>query len=164
MEQISQIHEDKLSDVSNHTANLIRNSSRILLDLCSSEEKTLNNIFEVKKPPKIRLKEFLEQIAIHSELEDSTLIVGIILIDRLTKEASLKINKNNIHRILIAALEVAIKLNEDVIFSDKDLAAVSGINLNLFIELELNFLLLLDWRIHVSREEFLLYKALIEGY
>lgn len=143
---------------------LTSKASRVLLDLITVNKGESRSIFEVKKSSKVGIEDYLDRIISYSEMEDSTLIVGIILVDRIMKEASLKLSHNNIHRILIACLVVALKLNEDIIFTDKEYAMIGGINLKLFIELEKEALQLLDWRVEVTYEEYMLYKTLIEGY
>lgn len=162
MEQLKYPQSELRGKICNQ-ASLASKASRVLLDLSCGADMT-DSIFDVKKPPKVGLDDYLNRIIIHSEMEESTLIIGIILIDRLTKEANLKISQHNIHRVLMAALVVALKLNEDIIYTDKEYAAIGGINLNLLIELEMSTLKLLNWRVQATNEEFELYKTLIESY
>lgn len=55
-------------------------------------------IFTAKKPPSISILAYLERILKYCKLEDSTMVVALILIDRLCDMNNFQMNKNNIHR------------------------------------------------------------------
>ena len=63
-----------------NTFSLIEKASRLLLDLCLRRECWKGNIFEAKQIPKISIEQYLDRIIELSEAENSTLIIGIILI------------------------------------------------------------------------------------
>ena len=60
--------------------------------------KKPNNTFTAKKPPSISILAYLERIMKYCKLEDSTMVVALILIDRLCDMNNFQISKNNIHR------------------------------------------------------------------
>ena len=140
----------------------VESASRLLLDSCNSVSNSYISIFEVKKHPKISVTDYLERFVVHSEMEESTILVALILIDRLTKMTKIKLNMSNIHRILVTMLVIAIKTNEDIIYTNLEYAMIGGISSSLLNELEMNALVMLDWQVHVDIQEYLLYKDLLQ--
>jgi hypothetical protein len=56
------------------------------------------SVFNSKKPPSISIQQYIERIVKYSKLEDSTLIIILIYIDRLCEKTQIHINELNIHR------------------------------------------------------------------
>ena len=52
-------------------------------------KKQEKSIFNAKKIPKISLKEYLERIKFYTEIENNTLIISLIYIDRLLQNTNL---------------------------------------------------------------------------
>ena len=55
------------------------------------------------------------------------------------------------------------KYYEDENFNDKDYSKLLKINVNDIIKMEVEFLSLIDFSLHITEEEFLKYKANLEG-
>ena len=90
-------------------------------------------------------------------MELSTLIISMIYIDRICKE-KIFLNEYNIHRVMLIAIYIAYKYNEDCIYDNKYLALVSGISNAEMILLEQDFLELIDFKLYVNEETFKQYK------
>lgn len=63
----------------------------------SKEEKSSAS-FWAKKPPSISILGYFERIVKYSHIEDSTIIISLIFIDRLCEISNIQLNKHNIHR------------------------------------------------------------------
>lgn len=56
------------------------------------------SVFSSKKPPSVSILSYLERIVKYTKMEESTLIVTLILIDRLCELNAVKLDRLNIHR------------------------------------------------------------------
>ncbi|OUM58933.1 hypothetical protein PIROE2DRAFT_66565 [Piromyces sp. E2] len=63
------------------------------------------------------------------------------------------INSYNIHRLLIAGITVSAKFNSDIFFLNSHYAKVGGLPINELNNLEMEFLMLNNYDLHVSVEE-----------
>jgi hypothetical protein len=61
-------------------------------------EKQRKLIFNAKKPPSISIHEYLERILKYTHIEESTLIISLIYIDRVCESNDLILTQNNVHR------------------------------------------------------------------
>ena len=59
-----------------------------------------NMCFSSSSIPSIELKKYLERIIIYTESEESTIIIALIYIDRLSKFSGIILTPYNIHRIM----------------------------------------------------------------
>ena len=116
-----------------------------------------DHIFSHKNIPKIPLEDYLKRIQKYSELEDSTLIIALIYIDRLLENHNFKLSKNNVHRILAASVLTAVKYNEDEILDNCYFAKIFGITTKELNNIENEFLDLIEFQLYVSEELFQLY-------
>jgi hypothetical protein len=69
--------------------------------LNNNSSKTRNNtkcIFSTKKPPSITIMSYLERIIKYTGIEESTLILTLIYIDRLCDMNNIQMTNLNIHR------------------------------------------------------------------
>jgi len=86
----------------------------------------------------------------------STIVLSMIYMDRLLKISPEIINSNEIslRNIILISLNLATKYNEDVIFSDKKFSFVTKLDLKNFIQMEVVFLYLINFRLFVDCEIF----------
>jgi hypothetical protein len=61
-------------------------------------EKQKKMVFNSKKPPGISIKAYVERIIKYTHLEESTLVLSLIYIDRVCELQDLVLSWNNIHR------------------------------------------------------------------
>ena len=113
--------------------------------------------FTLQMKTSISLLGYLRRIIKYVKMEFSTLIISMIYIDRICKE-KVFLNEYNIHRIMLIAIYIAYKYNEDCIYDNKYLALVSGISKSEMILLEQEFLELIDFKLYVSEDLFKQYK------
>lgn len=135
---------------------LIKNISNILEGIIeqngSAAYSENDKPFSKKSIPKISIYDYLMRIKNYSSVESSTMITAMIYIDRLAKNANIILSKYNIHRILFTAIVMAIKNNEDDIYTNAHYARVGGISLKEMNRLEIKFLEFIDFNLYVSKE------------
>ena len=127
-------------------------------------ENTENNLvdydhspFTHKTVPKISIEDYLNRIQKYSELEDSTLIIALIYIDRLLENKNIKLSIYNVHRILFTAVLLAIKYNEDEIYENNIFAEIFGVSNKELNNLESEFLDLIEFNLFITKKIFQLY-------
>ena len=129
------------------------------------ENKKLPNYKEILKKqrhicfnsnslPNIALYEYIIRIQKYSFIEKSTLVLSLIYIDRFCKLGKIMLTYYNIHRILFAALLLAIKYNEDRFFENEYYAKIAGIQNDELKNIEYNFFCICDFNMYVSDEIF----------
>jgi hypothetical protein len=57
-----------------------------------------NSLFYFQIPPKISLKEYIERLIKYTKLEESSLILSLIYLDKLTSTTNVVICRNNLHK------------------------------------------------------------------
>ena len=134
--------------------------SDLLTDIC--EESTSNKDtngpiikhFISKKIPSVSIRSYLERL---SKIENNTLLLILIYIDRVCEINKFRLNYFNIHKMILGGMLVAIKYNEDDYFSNSFYAKVGGVTKKEIDTLEYEFLSLIDFNLYVSEELFIKY-------
>ena len=124
----------------------------------------ITNGFTVKKAPGIGIDSFIERILKYSNMEESTLTISLVYIDRLCENKKIDMSLNNIHRLLITSILLAIKFNEDDYYSNTHYAKVGGISMEELNNLEDEFIDGLDWNVWVDKELFDKYYSYLKHY
>jgi len=114
--------------------------------------------FSANTIPNITIKDYLMRIQNYSEVEKSTLILSLILIDRMCRKSGILLTHYNIHRILFSSLLVSIKYNEDSYFDNNFYSQIAGVKPNELKLLEYSFLEYNDFNIYVKDDEYKQYE------
>jgi hypothetical protein len=122
------------------------------------EEKTKS--FDLNSLPNITLKEYLVRLVFYSKVGDSTLICSLILLDKFLNKTKTSISNKNIFLLVLTSLQVAMKINEDVILRDADYAFLGMVNSKILNYNESLFLHSLDYEVNVSPSYYENYKSL----
>ena len=93
------------------TRNIISILSKILNEIIEENKNIKNGVvkeknpkndsyslFYCKTPPVISIEAYLERILKYSKLEDSSLIISLIYLDRVCDKNNVELINNNIHR------------------------------------------------------------------
>ena len=141
----------------------------LLTDIC--EESTTNKDtngpiikpFISKKIPSVSIKSYLERLAKYSKIENNTLLLILIYIDKVCDINKIRLNYFNIHKMILGGMLVAIKYNEDDYFSNSFYAKVGGVSKSEIDVLEYEFLVLIEFNLYVSDDLFLKYYDYIKN-
>lgn len=120
----------------------------------SKDESPVIDCFYAKKIPSMSMEDYLNRIVKYSELQDSTLIISTLYIIKACDRNNYILNFNNIHRILLTSVIVAIKYNEDDFYKNTQYSKIGGIPLNELNKLEYEFCSLLDFNLHIDLETY----------
>ena len=113
--------------------------------------------------PSISIKKYLYRIAYYTEIEENTIIIALIYIDRISEISKIMLTPYNIHRIIFSAILLAIKYNEDRIFNFEYYSKVAGVSIKEMQILEKYFSILVRFKFFVSKEIFEKYKLYIDN-
>ena len=140
--------------------NLINVISKTLTTILENNEKLKNYreilkkqskmFFSANSIPNISIKDYLIRIQNYSGIEKSTLILSLILIDRICKKSNIVLTIYNIHRVLFSSVIISIKYNEDSYYDNTFYAQIAGIKPNELKLLEYKFLELNDFNVYVK--------------
>lgn len=150
---------------------LLENINLILLSIIG-ENKNLKNyneettkqkklVFYSSEIPSISIKYYLYRIQSLSQVEDNTLILSLIYIDRICEKASIILTEFNIYRILFISILISIKYNEDKFYENKFYAKIAGISDKELRKLEIHFLKLIKFELYANKSLFEKYKNYI---
>ena len=154
--------------------NLIKSISNTLITILE-ENKKLDNykaiikkqnkmIFSSNSIPNISINDYLKRIQTYSEIEKSTLIIALILIDHTCKKSGLILNYYNIHRVLFGSILISIKYNEDTYYDNKFYSEIAGVKLKELKLIEYAFLELNDFNVFINIKEYDQYSKYLENY
>ena len=155
--------------------NSVQNSSNLtdiisfsLLEIISKSKENKNYkekiksqkkcIFTSKKIPNISIGDYLTRIKKFTKINDSTLIICLIYLDRYIKINKIILSDFNVHRIFFASLLIAIKYNEDFFYTNKFYSNVAGLKCSELNKLELKFVTDLNFDLFVDKNLFEKYK------
>ena len=154
---------------------IIQKISILLTDICdenakqSKKEKYKYEISSNIKPfiskniPQISIKDYLERLCRYSKINFSTVILILVYIDRLCNMHKFKLTYFNIHKLILGAMIIAIKYNEDEIFTTKFYSKLGGVSKTEICFLEYNFISLIDFKLYVSEDLFKKYNDYISS-
>jgi hypothetical protein len=119
--------------------------------------------FSSNTAPQISIFDYLKRIQTYGGMENSTLILSLIYIDRLC-EKNITLTKFNIHRILFAAILIAVKYNEDSFYENSYYAQIAGIKNKELKVIEYTFLEMINFNAYVDEDTFNLYKESLYNF
>lgn len=112
-------------------------------------------LFHSRRAPSFSIEQYLDRILRHAACSQECVILSLIYIDRLIEfNRSFMLTSRNIHRLLITSLVVAAKFIDDLYYTNKFYAALGGISVAEMNNLELEFLFMLNFSLHVSQEKY----------
>lgn len=119
----------------------------------------VTHFHSVKAPP-LSIKDYLLRISKYFQCSHECFVFSLIYIDRIVKlHPEFTICDLNIHRLVVTSVMLAVKFFDDVYYSNAYYAKVGGIRTREANALETQFLRLIDWRLHVTTQEYDQYRS-----
>ena len=159
-QQLRKVNDILNSNISISLLNLI-SENKLKKNFKHLLKKQKNIIFNLKQIPKISVGDFIYRITYYSKIEDSTLISGLILLDRYCKKQKIILTIFNVHRLISISIIVAIKLLEDKYFTNKYYSKICGIDFSLFNQLEYEFICGLNFNLYIEKNFYYKYQNLL---
>jgi hypothetical protein len=156
----TKIKDDEVAKLQN--LSLIKAISQTLTSILENNKKLQNfkeiiksqskMVFSANLIPNISIEDYLIRIQTYSNIEKSTLIISLILIDRLCQISNIILTYHNIHRLIFSAILISIKYNEDTYYDNKYYAEIAGVKLKELKLLEYNFLSMIHFKLFIQDE------------
>lgn len=115
-------------------------------------------IFNSKHYLCISLKDFLIFLEEFYELEDYTIIGGIIFLERFCNDASIILTEYNVYILIFISFLLSIKTLEDFCYENSYYSRIIGMNIKHFNKLEYKFITTIDYKLHINKSEYQRYK------
>jgi hypothetical protein len=110
--------------------------------------------FYCENIPNISLYDYLSRIVQYTDIQESTLIIALIYIDRYANAYN-NISYHIIHKLLFAAIVLAIKYNEDEIYKNDYYANIAGVDIKELNAMESELLFKLNFELYVDNDVFM---------
>ncbi|KDO30023.1 hypothetical protein SPRG_05213 [Saprolegnia parasitica CBS 223.65] len=110
--------------------------------------------FEAFRAPQISILDYLLRIQTYAACSPECFVLALIYIDRLHQMQGFVMTELNVHRVIITAIVLAAKFFDDQYFNNAYYAKVGGVPGSEMNELEVEFLLLTNFSLHVTSEAY----------
>mmetsp|Transcript_1634 Transcript_1634/g.3709 ORF Transcript_1634/g.3709 Transcript_1634/m.3709 type:complete len:205 (+) Transcript_1634:138-752(+) len=112
-------------------------------------------LFHGQNPPGVSVRAYLERVQDFSGASSCCFVLACYYLETLRGiDISYKINSYNFHRLILSSIMVAAKFVDDFYFSNNYWAKVGGIPNDELNGLELEFLFLTNFNLHVKRDDY----------
>ncbi|XP_039029890.1 cyclin-U2-2-like [Hibiscus syriacus] len=122
-----------------------------------------SRVFHCHQTPDMTIQSYLERIFKYTKAGPSIYVVAYVYIDRFCQANPwFRIDARNVHRLLITIIMVASKCVEDTNYRNSYFARVGGLTKKELNKLEVEFLFLIDFKLHVNVSVFESYCSHLE--
>ena len=132
--------------------------SELLTDICEEYKSNIESKLALLKPfiskkiPSISINDYLERLLKYSKTFNEIIIIILIYLDTICAKHKINLNYYNIHKLIFGAFIVSIKFHEDEYFSLGFYAKLGGISKKEAINLEYEFMNLIDFKLFVNQQ------------
>ena len=130
--------------------------SDLFINICEENKakkcnkNVLLNFFTNKNIPSISIKDYLLRLSKHAKVNESTIILILIYIDRICNMNHFILTYFNIHKLILAAFILAIKYNEENYYHMIYYSKIGGVSLSELNYLESEYLILIGYKLFVD--------------
>ncbi|TYH58778.1 hypothetical protein ES332_D08G177700v1 [Gossypium tomentosum] len=122
-----------------------------------------SRVFECQETPDMTIQSYLERIFRYTKAGPSVYVVAYVYMDRFRQaNPGFRINARNVHRLLITIIMVASKYVEDMNYRNSYFARVGGLTTKELNKLEVEFLFMTGFKLHVNVRVFESYCSHLE--
>jgi len=121
--------------------------------------------FRALLAPKISIYEYVNRIVLYTNGSEECFVLALIYIERWVKEnQGLFVNADNVHRLILTSVMIAEKYLDDESLDNSYYCRVGGLSLKEINELEREFLLMINFNLHVENELFTAWNNCLIGH
>jgi len=119
-------------------------------------------IFCSGNTPSMSIQDYLSRIRKYFRCRDECFVLALVFIDRVAKaDSGMAVTALNAHRLLLIAVVVAAKIQDDIHYCNAYYAKVGGLALQEVNLLEVHFVTILSWELYVGPEEYEFYHNVV---
>ena len=135
----------------------VEEEDNITTSQSSNEENGKTSIIEKEKEDNFTLADYLYFWVEKMDFNDNLLILLMMNIDKLLAKDFI-LTDDNVKNVLFICMVITQKYYEDENFKDKDYSKLGQLNTEELIKMEIEFLSLINFSLHISEDEFIKYK------
>jgi len=121
--------------------------------------------FRALRPPKISIYAYVNRIVLNSNCSEECFVIALIYIERLIRQNKrFFINAFNVHRLILTSVMIAAKYFDDHHFNNSYYCRVGGLSCKEINELEREFLLMINFNLHIDNELFTAWNRCLISY
>ncbi|KAL4165370.1 hypothetical protein KRP22_004098 [Phytophthora ramorum] len=113
--------------------------------------------FEAFRAPGISVHDYLTRIHKYASCSPECFVLALVYMDRLHQMQGFVLTELNVHRVVITSVVLAAKFFDDHYFNNAYYAKVGGVPCPEMNELEVEYLLLINFSLHVSSDTYARY-------
>lgn len=113
--------------------------------------------FEAFRAPGISVRDYLVRIHKYASCSPECFVLALVYMDRLHQMQGFVLTELNVHRVVITSVVLAAKFFDDHYFNNAYYAKVGGVPCPEMNELEVEYLLLINFSLHVSSDTYARY-------
>ncbi|KAG6579857.1 uncharacterized protein IUM83_09969 [Phytophthora cinnamomi] len=113
--------------------------------------------FEAFRAPGISVRDYLARIHKYASCSPECFVLALVYMDRLHQMQGFVLTELNVHRVVITSVVLAAKFFDDHYFNNAYYAKVGGVPCPEMNELEVEYLLLINFSLHVNSETYARY-------
>lgn len=118
--------------------------------------------FHSSRAPPISIQDYIKRLRKFFQCSDECFVLALVYIDKVGKNNdAMMVCDVTVHRLLIIAVMLAAKFHDDKYYGNAYYAKVGGLCLREANLLEAVMLKALDWKLHVTAEQYQLYHSLV---
>lgn len=110
--------------------------------------------FEAFRAPGISIRDYLMRIHKYASCSPECFVLALVYIDRLQRMKGFVLTELNVHRVVITSVVLAAKFFDDHYFNNAYYAKVGGVLCKEMNELEIEYLLLINFSLHVPTDTY----------
>ncbi|GAB9476326.1 hypothetical protein Gpo141_00013393 [Globisporangium polare] len=110
--------------------------------------------FEAFRAPGISIRDYLMRIHKYASCSPECFVLALVYIDRLQRMQGFVLTELNVHRVVITSVVLAAKFFDDHYFNNAYYAKVGGVLCKEMNELEIEYLLLINFSLHVPTDTY----------
>ncbi|TYZ62464.1 hypothetical protein PybrP1_005585 [[Pythium] brassicae (nom. inval.)] len=110
--------------------------------------------FEAFRAPGISVRDYLMRIHKYASCSPECFVLALVYIDRLQRMQGFVLTELNVHRVVITSVVLAAKFFDDHYFNNAYYAKVGGVLCKEMNELEIEYLLLINFSLHVPTDTY----------
>lgn len=112
--------------------------------------------------PSLSISAYLDSLESCFGCSDECFVIALVYIDRLVKrDPAFTVCKLNCHRLVVTALMLAVKFNDDNHYTNAWYAGAGGLSCDELSKLELVMLNELEWQLNVPQETYRFYFGMV---
>lgn len=122
-------------------------------------------LFHALRPPPITIRQYVERLHRYVCCSNECFILTLIFMDRIIqRNPDFFISSLNIHRLLVCGMMLAAKFYDDTYFNNAFYARVGGVTTAELNNLEVEFLFMINFSLHVETAEYERYRRELQAH